>query len=85
MFICSMLYVSTYRASGGINPMPQLKVPQHVIDDLNRFISATYQHDLPNSLLIAQAFILKHPDHGRKYGLPTINRIVEDGIKEGLF
>ena len=79
MFMCSMLYVSTYRASEGINPMPQLKVPQHVIDDLNRF------NDLPNSLLIAQAFILKHPDHGRKYGLPIINRIVEDGIKEGLF
>jgi hypothetical protein len=65
--------------------MPQLKVPQHIINDLNRFISATYNKDLPNSLLIAQAFILKYPDHGRKYGLPIINGIVEDGIKEGLF
>lgn len=65
--------------------MPQLKVPEHVIDDLNRFISVTYRDDLPNSLLIAQAFIIKHPDHGRTYGLPIINKAVEDGINEGLF
>jgi hypothetical protein len=65
--------------------VPQLKVPQHITDDLTRFISATYQHDLPNSLLIAQRFILKYPDHGRKYGLPIINGIIEDGITEGLF
>jgi hypothetical protein len=65
--------------------MPQLKVPQHVIDDLNRFISVTYRDVLPNSLLIAQAFILKHPDHGRMYGLPIINRTIEDAINEGLF
>lgn len=65
--------------------MPQLKVPDHVIDDLNRFISATYRDYLPNSLLIAQAFIIKHPDHGRMYGLPIINLTIEDGIEEGLF
>jgi hypothetical protein len=58
--------------------LPQLQIPEHVIIDLTRFISATYQHDLPNSLLIAQAFILKYPDHGRKYGLPIINRTIED-------
>ena len=65
--------------------MPQLKVPEHVIDDLTRFISATYKNDLPNSLIIAQRFILNHPDHGRTYGLPIINRAIEDGINEGLF
>jgi hypothetical protein len=65
--------------------MHQLKVPQCVIDDLGRFISGKYTKDLPNTLLIAQAFILKYPHHGRKYGLPIINRAIEDGIKEGLF
>jgi len=65
--------------------MPQLIIPEHVIDDLNRFISVIYRHNLPNSLLIAQSSILKYPDYGRTYGLPIINRIVEDGIKEGLF
>jgi hypothetical protein len=65
--------------------MPQLKVPEHVIDDLVSFISEKYPEDLPNSLLIAQSFILKHPNHGRKYGLSIINRAVEDGMKEGLF
>jgi hypothetical protein len=49
--------------------MPQLKVPEYVIDDLVSFISEKYPEDLPNSLLIAQSFILKHPNHGRKYGL----------------
>jgi hypothetical protein len=56
----------------------QLKVPEHVIDDLTRFISEKYRDDLPNSLLIAQAFILKYTNHGRTYGLPIINRIIED-------
>jgi hypothetical protein len=65
--------------------MPQLKVPEHVIDDLVSFISKKYPEDLPNSLLIAQSFILKHLNHGRKYGLPIINRAIEDGMKEGLF
>jgi hypothetical protein len=65
--------------------MPQLKVSQCVIDDLTRFISSTYHDNLPNSLLIAQAFILKHQNHGRTYGLPIINQTIEDGINEGLF
>jgi hypothetical protein len=65
--------------------MPQLKIPQYVMNDLIRFISITYQDNLPNSLLVAQAFILKHPDHGKKYGLSVINRAIEDGINVGLF
>jgi hypothetical protein len=65
--------------------MPLLKVPEHVIDDLNSFISKNYSNNLPNSLLIAQAFILKYPDFGKKYGLSSINYAIEDGIKRGLF
>jgi hypothetical protein len=44
-----------------------------------------YPNKLPNSILIAQAFILKYPEHGREYGLSTINRVLEEGIKQGLF
>jgi hypothetical protein len=62
-----------------------IKIPKSVFDDLIRYISATYVNDLPNSLLIAQAFILKYPDHGREFGLSVINYAIEDGIKEGLF
>ena len=65
--------------------MPQLKIPRHVFDDLIRFISETYPMDLPNSLLIAQAFILKFPDHGKIFGLSAINYAIEEGIKRGLF
>jgi hypothetical protein len=65
--------------------MPQLKVPKHVIDDLNRFISKNYSNNLPHSLLIAQSFILKYPEHGTKYGLSSMNYIIEDGIKRGRF
>jgi hypothetical protein len=65
--------------------MPMLIIPKHVIDDLISFISKKYPTDLPNSLLIAQAFILKYPDHGKKYGLAAINYAIEDGINEGLF
>lgn len=65
--------------------MSQIIIPQYVYNDLIRFISETYSHELPNSLLIAQAFILKYPDYGRKYGLTTINYAVEEGIRQGLF
>jgi hypothetical protein len=40
---------------------------------------------LPNSLLIAQEFILRYPDHGKEFGLSAINYVIEDGIKQGLF
>jgi hypothetical protein len=63
----------------------QIILPEHVLNDLIRFINEKYQRQLPHSLLIAQAFILKHQDHGKEYGLPAINCAIEDGIKRGLF
>jgi hypothetical protein len=65
--------------------MPQLTVPQHVFDDLVRFIAEKYSKNLPNSLLIAQAFCLNFPDYGKEFGLSIINNAIEDGIKHGLF
>jgi hypothetical protein len=65
--------------------MPQLKIPQYVFDDLNSFISGKYTGNLPNSLLIAQAFCLNFPDYGKEFGLSIINNAIEDGIKHGLF
>jgi|CZCB01.1.fsa_nt_gi hypothetical protein len=64
--------------------VPQ-KISDLVLNDLISFISKTYSNDLPNSLLIAQAFILKYPDYGNEFGLSEINYIIEDGIKHGLF
>ena len=55
-------------------------LPKYVLDDLIRFINDEYQRQLPHSLLIAQAFILKHQDYGREYGLPAINHAVEERI-----
>ncbi|RPJ77686.1 MAG: hypothetical protein EHM20_05665 [Alphaproteobacteria bacterium] len=65
--------------------MPQLTIPEHVIDDLSSFISEKYDGRLPNSLLIAQAFCLKFQDYGREFGLSVMNNAIEDGIKRGLF
>lgn len=56
-----------------------------VLNDLISFISKNYPDILPNSLIIAQTFILKYPEYGRDYGLSEINSIIEDGIKRGLF
>ena len=56
-----------------------------VLDDLTGFIGEKYPNTLPNSLIIAQAFILKYPDYGNEFGLSEINRMIEDGIKRGLF
>jgi hypothetical protein len=61
------------------------KIPESIINELYRFIFEQYPNDLPNSLLIAQAFILKYPNHGKEYGLAAINSAIEDGINEGLF
>jgi len=63
----------------------QIILPKHVCDDLIRFINDKYQKQLPHSLLIAQTFILKYTVYGREYGLPTINKAIEDGIKQGIF
>lgn len=60
-------------------------IPQNVYDDLSNFISKTYSGRLPNSLIIAQAFIMKYPEYGREYGLSSINSVIVDGIKRGLF
>lgn len=65
--------------------MPQLKSPNNLNDDLISFIFANYSKNLPNSLLIAQAFILKYPQYGKEYGLPTINRAIEDCINADLY
>jgi hypothetical protein len=47
------------------------------------FISENYHLKLPHSLLIAQAFILRCPEYGKKFGLPTINSIIEEWMKQG--
>jgi hypothetical protein len=60
-------------------------LPKHVFNDLIRFIHEKYQGQLPNSLIVAQAFILEHQDYGSEYGLPAIYKAIEDGIKQGIF
>jgi hypothetical protein len=65
--------------------MPEMETQEQLLDDLSRFISKKYTGNLPNSLLIAQEFMLKHQDYGRELGLPAINRAIEDGIDQGLF
>jgi hypothetical protein len=65
--------------------MPQLSALDYLMDDLSGFITKQYTLELPNSLLIAQAFILRYPEYGKAYGLPIINGAIEDGIKQGLF
>lgn len=65
--------------------MFQLKIPYSVFVDLSRFISENYRNNLPNSLLIAQSFVLKYQDYGREFGLSAINYAIEEGIKHGLF
>jgi hypothetical protein len=67
------------------NATAQIRLPEHVFNDLTRFISEKYQKQLPNSLLIAQAFILEHQNHGKEFGLPAINKAIEDGINQNLF
>jgi hypothetical protein len=65
--------------------MIRLSVPDYVFDDICRFISENYSSNTSNSLLIAQAFVLKYPDYGRKFGLSEINKVIENGIKCGIF
>jgi hypothetical protein len=65
--------------------MPQLKVPEHVLIDLKGFIVENYSNYMPNSLLIAQEFILRRQDYGREFGLSAINHAIEYGIKDGCF
>ena len=65
--------------------MPQLSALDYFMDDLSGFITKRYTLELPNLLLIAQAFILRYPLYGREYGLSAINQAVEEGLKQGLF
>ncbi len=65
--------------------MIAISIPQNVFGEITNFISKTCRSDLPNSLLIAQAFIMRYPEYGREYGLSIINSVIEDGIKRGLF
>ncbi len=65
--------------------MVQHPFPQNVFDDLRTFITKTYSGKLPNSLIIAQGFIMRYPEYGREYGLSIINSVIEDGIKRGFF
>jgi hypothetical protein len=65
--------------------MPKKETQEQLLEDLSSFISEKYTEDLPNSLLIAQEFMLKNPNYGREFGLPAINRAIEDGIDQSLF
>jgi hypothetical protein len=65
--------------------MPPLNVPEGVFDDLTRFISKNYPNRLPNSLLIAQEFILRHQNYGRELGLHAICFAIDEGLKHGFF
>jgi hypothetical protein len=57
--------------------MSHLIVPQYVLDDINRFINRNYQHSLPHSLLIAQAFCLRFKNYGNEFGVSEITNAVE--------
>jgi hypothetical protein len=52
-------------------------VPEQVLVEISRYISVNYEKGLPNSLLIAQAFMLNNQEYGRRYGLPKLNEAVE--------
>lgn len=65
--------------------MTSPKNTEHVMNELNSFIMHKYSNSLPNSLLVAQEFILEYPDYGRELGLMGINKIIEEKIKTQLF
>lgn len=67
------------------NSISKLNIPENVVKVLTIFISYNYQKDLPNSLIVAQAFILKYPNYGKEFGLPAINSAIEEGIRQGIF
>lgn len=71
--------------TGRIMDSYQYFLPYNVFKDLIGFISENYNKELPNSLLIAQAFIIKYPEYGKEYGLAAINKVIENSIKRGLF
>jgi hypothetical protein len=65
--------------------MDQTLLPDYVFDEIKRFIHANYHSKLPNSLLVAQAFILCYQEYGREFGLCVVNKAIECLISQGLF
>lgn len=59
-------------------------LPDYVFDDIIKFLSEYYPHNVPHSLIVAQAFILKYQDYGNKYDLSQISDAVEV-IKRDLY
>lgn len=57
--------------------MPQLMIPNYILEDLRTFISENYHIHLPHSLLIAQAFCLKFTEYGKSFGVSAISDAVE--------
>jgi hypothetical protein len=68
-----------------LTAMLRLSIPDYVFDDICRFISENYSNNTSNSLLVAQAFCLKYQKYEKTFGLSAINKVIEDGIKCGLF
>lgn len=64
--------------------MTLLTLPECVYIDLRKFINTNYSDKLPHSLLIAQAFILKHQEHGKEFGLSAIANEVEFMVKYNI-
>jgi hypothetical protein len=60
-------------------------LPDEVFNDLNNFIAKYYDNKVPNTLLVAQKFILEYPEYGKKFGLSEINKAIEHGLEKGLF
>jgi len=52
------------------------KLPDKVFDDLTKLISENHPKNVPHSLIVAQAFIMKYPDCGKKYDLSQISHAV---------
>jgi len=52
------------------------KLPDKVFDDLTKLISENHPKNVPHSLIVAQAFIMKYPDYGKKYDLSQISHAV---------
>jgi hypothetical protein len=52
--------------------MYQKKIARTMLNDLEKFIHENYTGDLPNSLLIAQTFMLKFSDYGNDVDLSAI-------------
>jgi hypothetical protein len=63
---------------------PQIQSEQ-MLDDLSKFISTYHRGKLPHPLLIAEKFILKYQDYGRKFDFSAITEAVEYVINRNRF